>query len=166
MRDCLLIVDANERFSGINEHWNGNEHMYDYSNLPLHEFCDNNGYIYLLCKYDPTRGIIYNDHLIFNNNEFIKYLKEDNVNSDYNPEDVSADEHNDSDTFYMLHKVSTWYYFFCTPSLDNWTQKDMDYISPTENRVLVKPQGFLLYKNDKPYKIGYEGAHVHLYISK
>ncbi len=142
MENCLLIVDSNERFEDAD---------YDYS-----EFCDDNGWIYLECWYANNIGVIYNNKIVFSSEEISSFCREKHVT-----DNDSDDEHVVS-KFCKDNPYCSWYYFYCAPCTDDWSKTDFDDLS---NKVLVKQNGFTLHKDNKDYKIGHMGAHVHLYIA-
>lgn len=185
MNDCFIIVDSNERFIGWEEDMEkeleelegeelegeelGEEDdihhkvTSSFENTPLFHFCGDDGWIRLLCKYDPQVGVIYNGKVVFYNNEFTDFHRGEETFEEM----YKDDEEDKEDVCYKFHEKnpkSTWYYFYCTNKTDSLKKEDIDYISSEKNRVLVKPNGFTLHKDGQDYQIGYTGAHVHLYI--
>lgn len=149
MKDCLLTIDSNERF--------GEDNLVreNFEEVNIGQFCDEDGWINLICQYDDT-GVWYNGKKVFDKSEYAPFYRDivTNDNDDNNVDD-------DSYVFYKKYSNTKWYYFYCTPSTEDWTEKDFQYLN---HRVLMKPNGFNLHKNDTDYAIGNTGAHVHLHF--
>ena len=125
--------------------------------------CDLCGY-----EYDPEVGVIYNGKVVFHNNEFQDFDREEitfeEMYSDISEREEEIEEKTEMYKFYEKNQKTMHYYFFCARETDSWKKEDFDYIDDEKNRVLVKPNGFMLYKGGKDLRVGYTGAHVHLHI--
>lgn len=143
----MLVVDSNERFDNDTD---------DYFNQ---DFCDDLGWIHLLCYYDKDIGVIYNDNVVFTCEEISPFIKETQM-SDESGDESEESEENVNSKFAKNNPIYDWYYFYCAPEFN---EKDAKYVN---NRILIRPNGFILHKDGKKYKIGYTGAHVHLYIGQ
>jgi len=169
---CWIVVDSNERFNVTDDELDNQDDWphcvrSNFSKVGIGQFCDNWGFISMECEYDSDIGVMYNDHVVFANDEFMAFYQGDK-RFDEMTEFVSDDDYecviDDHYRFHESNPVVRWYYFFCTQSIHGWTQKDFDDISPDMNLVFVKPDGFMLHKDGIDHKIGYTGAHVHVYV--
>jgi len=110
------------------------------------------------CQYEPGKGIIIDENVIFREDEFEQfYVEREHYDDDYLRHYGKQFVKNASNG---IHK----YYFLCTPSTEGWSEerfcgKKDSILIKTDNITITRPNGDNIF-------IPLGGMHVHIYIAK